>query len=422
MSAVLEREVSEGFPIDGRVFEPPQVDTNNEAPRYLAFMGSLIEPQTAKDRPWTKGGGIEVTNPCLRFVKNFIRKGRITPLLKDTHNFIPYDVAKKIVDGDPTQHGYFRQGIPSGYKPPNLPPSRGVGYGTDPSPVGTLVGKVAYPGDQINGILTGTANIASEGYRRGIVEITSLTGKPYKASQLEGGMYVDADIWEIQRAIFPDYPFFYNQEHQPTVLLDDIERILDDATRHSSLREIIDDFLRSLTDFRDYASTTIQNAHAKMREIAAKTEGYIPRYTAMDLVLLGQLGMERQDREIRKSIATPATDTELRDVLKQFIALTVEEKLANKAREERLAEAPVDANTMAAAPIEGYSGYGGQSGFSGFSGELTNATPEGQEHIAVAMSGVERYDCDCGWVNEKNTPQGLSLHQRRYCELTKLEN
>ena len=368
MSTVLE--VSEGLPVDGRIFEPPQSNVDNESPRYLAFMGSLVEPQTARDRPWTKGGGIEVANPCLRFVKNFLRKGRLTPLLKDTHDFIPYDVAKKIVDGDPTQHGYFRQAIPPGYVPPNLPPPRGIGYGTTPSPAGTLVGRLAYPGDQVNWILTGSANIASEGYRRGIVEITSLRDHPYRPQPVNG-MYVDPAIWEIQRTIFPDYPSFLNQNREPSVLLDDIERVLDDAVQHSSLREIVDNFRDSLNDFRDYASTTIQNVHAKMREIAAKTEGYIPRYTAMDLVLLEQLGRPRQDREIRQEVKA-AGNEKLESMFEQWLAIQIEEKQANLDRLKRLEEVPeVTQNTMAAAPIaEGYSGYGGQSGYSGYSGEV----------------------------------------------------
>ncbi len=402
MSAVLEREVSEGIPIDGRIFEPPQANTDVESPRYLAFVGSLIEPQTAKNRPWTKGGGIEVSNPCLQFVKNFVRKGRITPVLKDTHKFIPYDVAKKIVDGDPTQHGYFRQGIPAGYKPPNLPPARGVGYGTDPSPVGTLVGRLALPGDAMNSILTGSGNISHDGYSRGIVEITSLKAVDYRPSQLEGGMYVDPSIWQMQRAIFPDYPFFYNEDRQPTVLLDDIERILDDAAHHVSLREIVDDFMQSLTLFRDYASTTIQNAHAKMREIAAKTEGYIPRYTAMDLVLLEQLGMERQDREIRQAVAT-GSNTKLESMFEQWLAISLEEKQANLERQKRIGEVSINESTMAASPI-------------------TNETPDSQpeavefQDAAPVETDAPSFDCDCG--AEAKSLAGLRAHQRA-CKLTK---
>jgi hypothetical protein len=386
MSQVLE--VSEGIPVDGRVFEPPQSNIDNEAPLYLAFVGSLIDPQTAKDRPWTKAGGIEVSNPCLRFVKHFLRKGRITPLLKDTHDFIPYDIAKKIVDGEPTQHGYFRQAIPPGYVSPNLPPSRGVGYGKDPSPVGTLVGKIAYPGDQVNGILVGSANVSSEGYRRGIVEIASLKSHPYKPRQM-GGMYVDPEIWRIQQTIFPDYPFFYDKNRQPTVLISEVERVLDDAAEHSSLREIIDSFMLSLTEFRDYASTTIQNSHAKMREIGAKTEGYIPRYTAMDLVLLDQLGLQRQDREIRQVVASGGGNQKLENMFEQWLAISLEEKQANLERQKRAGEVAtplVDEDTMKAEP---------------------EIEPDPVE--------LPSYDCECG--KPFDTARAIQMHKTRWCEL-----
>jgi hypothetical protein len=110
MSAVIERQVSEGFSPEGRIFEPPKMNQDNEQPRYLAFIGSLVDPETARSRWWTKGGGIEITNPCLRYVKNFVRKGRITPLLKDTHDFLPISYVEKMVGTSPLGAGYFAQG------------------------------------------------------------------------------------------------------------------------------------------------------------------------------------------------------------------------------------------------------------------------------------------------------------------------
>jgi len=72
--------ISEGIPLDGattRIFEPPQVNQDNAKPRYLGFIGSFITPEAATARPWTRGGGFEIANPCLRYVKNFLRRGRI---------------------------------------------------------------------------------------------------------------------------------------------------------------------------------------------------------------------------------------------------------------------------------------------------------------------------------------------------------
>ncbi len=373
-------EVSEGLPLDGRIFEPPVSNVDREAPRYLAFLGSLVEPQTATNRPWTKGGGIEVANPCLRFVKNFLRKGRITPLLKDTHNYILYDVASKIVDGDPTQHGYFRQPIPAGYVAPEGSKPRGNG----------LVGRLAYPGDQINWILTGNTNIY-KGRSRGIVELKSLESVPYRPQTLQNGLFVDPEIWKMQLAIFPNYPNL-------PILLDDIERLLDDAAQHTFIRAIVDDFTRSLTQFRNYASTTIQNSHIKMREIGAKTEGYIPEYTEVDLVLLEQLGMERQDRAIRTAVsATP--NTGLESMFQQFMALQIEEKQLNLEGMKRTGEA--------VAPDEG---YGGQSGYSGYSGEVVAETMAAAAPIPVEP---EVFTCEHCGDEVKNSARGI--HLSRWC-------
>jgi len=368
-------EVSEGIATEGRIFEPPQSNLDNEAPRYLTFVGSLIDPQTASDRPWTKGGGLEVTNPCLRYVRNFLRKGRITPLLKDTHDPRPSDWVKKASEGDGS---YFPTPIPPGYVPPMLPPSRGTGTGSTPSPTGGMMGKLAYPGDQIRWILD-HHNIM-ENSRLGIVEFKSLKGQPYQLRTIElgEGLKVDADptIWEIQRAIFPRYPFV-------PPLLDDIARILEAATEHTMIRDIVDAFLESLSTFTDYASSTIQNSHAKMREIGSKTQGYIPRYTATDLVLLEQLGMARQDREIQKA-SSVGSDPELREMFKAWMQSTIEEKQARTEADRRAGAsletqtAPViDEDTMKAeAGAPGQAGASGASGASGQSGAFMAGSSE----------------------------------------------
>lgn len=373
--ATSAREISEGIPTDKRVFAPPPANKQDEAPRYLCFIGSLIEPQTATDRPWTKGGGIEISNPCLRVVQNFIRKGRITPLLMDTHEFLPYDFVKKTVDVDPLQAGYFRQPIPEGYRAP----TNEIGA---PSAYGSLVGKLAYPGQQLPAILIGPENVY-ENQRRGIMELKPLAGQPYKPQQFIDGTFMDPAIREIQLTIFPKYPFL-------PLLLDDLEKTLIEATEHTMLREIVDIMLDSLSQFRDYANTTIQNSHAKMREIAAKTSGYIPRYTAMDLVLLDQLGLARQDREIQRNTANPSTDTELRDLFKQFLASQIAEKTAAATLpnvSQTIAE--INADTMAAAPI-------------------AQPAPE------------QTFPCECGSYpkpGQTGSEAGLAAHKRQWCKL-----
>lgn len=351
--ATPQREISEGIPTDGRIFEPPQINRDNEQPRYLTFVGSLIDPDTARSRWWTKGGGIEISNPCLRYVKNFLRKGRITPLLKDTHDFQPYDKIKKTMDAEPTSAGYFAQPIPAGYVPPALPPATGVhhhGFGElavgGPSPYGSLLGKLALPGEQIHAILTGPENLTQTNIQRGIVELTTLKDQPYRPQQIDE-IYVDPSIWQIQRAIFPTYPNL-------PVKLDDIELLLDDARAHSSLREIVDEMHNSLIQFRDYADATIQQVHATMRESVGRG-GYVWRYTSMDLVLLEQLGMERQDRAIRQQAQVPAS-SKMEEMFAAFLQAQTEEKQALADMYRRQGQAVLDAsqidsNTMAAAPI-----------------------------------------------------------------------
>lgn len=375
--------ISEGIPVDGRIFEPPQINRDNEKPRYITFIGSLIDAETARSRPWTKGGGLEIANPCLRYVKNFIRKGRITPLLKDTHDFQRYDYIKKMTDSDPLSAGYFPQPIPKGYQPPALPPAAGEhhhGFGElavgGPSAYGSLIGRLALPGEQINAILNGAENLTQTNIQRGAVELTVLRGQEYRPQQIDG-IYVDPNVWQMQRTIFPDYPNFLDANGNPTVLLDDMERLLDAAVDHFGLREIVDAMHESLIQFRDYASATIQNVHHTMKESAGRG-GYVFRYTAMDLILLEQLGQDRQDREIRQQ-ARAGGNEKMEEMFQRFMALQIEEKEANLARMNRVQEPIIDQNTMAAAPIteKGYDGYPGQSGYSGYSGEvIAQATTE----------------------------------------------
>lgn len=366
-------EVSEGIPTEGRMFETPQASVDNEQPRYVTFIGSLVDRQTQADRPWTKGGGIGVANPCLRYVKNFIRKGRITPVLKDTHDFRPADLVKKAHEGDTS---FFPQVIPPGYVAP-------VNESGVPTKVGYMMGKVVLPGEQIDAIVNGSSNVLG-GVRRGVMELKSLKGQPYRPQQLENGIYTDPVIWEMQRTIFPTYPIL------PT-LLDDLDRLLDEATIHTSLLPIIDNMKESLDQFREYANATIKQTHVTMREVAGASNGYVPRYTAMDLILLEQLGLSRQDEEIRRN-ANAGGDPELREMFKAWMQANIEEKEALKASR-------VNESTMAAAPIEagydGYPGQPGQSGYSGYSGAviadavehevIVNDSSENAERIAVAM-------------------------------------
>lgn len=391
--STIEREVSEGIPTESRIFEPPQANRDNEKPRYLSFIGSLVDPEIIRSRPWTKGGGIEISNPCLRYVKNFLRKGRITPLLKDTHDFMPVSYIAAMVGGNPLNSGYFAQPIPPGYVPPMLPPAAGEhhhGFGSlsvgGPSPYGSLVGRIALPGEQIDAILTGAENLTQTNIQRGVVEHKSLAGHEYRPQQI-GEVYVDPEVWQMQQAIFPTYPNL-------PILLDDIERLLEAAEVHTLLRPVIDEMAESLILFRDYADATIQNVHHNIRESAGR-RGYVYRYTSMDLVLLEQLGKQREDREIRQQVQSG--DADIKELLRRqaevqtaWMQAQIEEKQAlaelHKRQAALLGQPPIDETTMMAAPVEvapDAEGFPGASGYSGFSGAIA---ADAIEHEVVASS------------------------------------
>jgi hypothetical protein len=348
-------------------------------------------------------------------VKHFVQKGRITPVLKDVHDWVTVDYWKNATDRDAS---YFERPIPPGYVAPVDDTGRS-------SPIKPMMGKIAFPGDQMDSILNGSANVFKRS-RRGVVELKTLKGHDYEPQSLGNGVVTDKTIWEIQKAIFPDYPFL-------PVLLDETEKILIAAQIHSSLRSITDEMLVSLNQFRDYARATIEEKHFNMRETARSSEaGYVPRYSGVDFVLLEQLGLSRQDINIRNE-AKPSSDSELREMFKAFIVASKEEKEAMAAMYkaqtpifEPVGETGVPADfpnerTMMANPMEGYSGYGGQSGYSGFSGEITNATPEGQEEMAVAMADVEeKFTCVCGRDDFKSA-RSLQIHQTVHCEVAKAQ-
>jgi len=339
--------ISEGLPIDGtttRIFEPPKVNQDNTKPRYLGFIGSFITPEIATARSWTRGGGMEIANPCLRYVKMFLRRGRITPLLRDTHDFLPYDFVKKTTDIDPLSAGYFAQQIPAGYKPPALPPPNGGGmlglgaHGGD-SPYGMMVGKLALPGEQMPWLLHGDDSVDRNIGRKGIVEFTELAGREYKPQQMADGSFVDPELLRIQKAIFPDYPVLPKT-------LDELAVLLDAAQAHGTLRSsIVDPFQTSLDEFRNYADILIQNVNQQMKERGPN--GYVRPYTAVDLVLLDQLGMERQDR-MSRNVAPSVSDSDLKDILAQFMKAQLDEKqeLA-RMRAEQATAVPLAVNTVA---------------------------------------------------------------------------
>ena len=384
MSTVLE--VSEGFAPDRAPFQPPTQSEDASKPRYLAFLGNLIDAQRMAEKPISRpAGGIEMGSPCLRMVRGIIRKGRITPLVKDINDWQNEEKVRKIVDGDPLQRGYFSQQRPVGYTPPLMETRDG---NLVPSKIPKLVTTLALPGLQINSLL-GDAQRNLLGLPFGITEIRSLAGQDYNPVQMANGMFIDPNFYEMNLAIFPEYPNL-------PVLIRDVERLLDKAKVHTMLRPIVDDMGNSLRQFSNYATAAVQQAHVRMKAVAQA--GEVPSYTEMDLVLLEQLGVAREDQALFESARQEKSggNEKLESMFEQWLAISLEEKKAAMEREQRLSE-------IGQAPIvEGQDGYPGQSGYSGYSGNIQ------------ASAEIEKIPCpDCGHLV---TPKGMSFHQRRWCK------
>lgn len=309
-----------------KMYERPTTVQDARKPCYLFFAGNLVEPEAARQRKHLKAGGIEVSNPCLRFSKDFLYKGLITPLLEDV--FLP--VPREMVD--PSDKSYVDVIPPPGYIAP---------YGTA-QPMGgpsSMMVKNVLPGDQLNVILSGAANVHGL-IPRGIVEIRSLKGEPYRPLILENGLYIDAKIWAVQRAIFPDFPI------RPVSIFE-FRKLLDAAWNHTYLREIVEDMQVSSQQFEDYARATVEQAHVNIRSVAASA-GYVLKYTPVDLILLEQLEMQRRDPEFRDLLSNQGsggskTDmSEMTGLLKMLLDANREDREAMMAmfQQRQNAETP----------------------------------------------------------------------------------
>jgi hypothetical protein len=343
-------------------------------PRYIGFVGNIVEPESTRNRVYLKAGGMEISNPCLRYVKGFVRKCRITPLLEDTHSPVPRETV------DPQDKSFYDIPVPPGYVAP-WPTQPHMG----PS---ALMQKRALPGEQINQILSGSANI-HQMTPRGVVELRSLKGMSYNPVPVGDGLYIDAEIWRIQKAIFPDFPIV-------PVSIFRVRELLDAAWEHTYLREIVEDWQVSSQQFEDYARITIEQAHTNMNSVATSV-GYAVKYTPVDLVLLEQLGMQRRDREFQqlahmtgqtqqlgglnaselKELMQTFRDTsreELRMIIDAFKGGAVAPAASEPAAERPpVIEPPIGETTMVANPI-------------------TNETSEGAEQIAEAMADTQEQE------------------------------
>lgn len=291
-------------------FEMPREDLNVRKPLYLFFAGNTVDPKAARQRPHQRAGGIEVDNPCLNFSKSFLRRGRLSPLLMDKHLPVP----REMLNPDSDNAEYFSI---AGENTADR-----IVYVTE-----GLATKRAFPGQQINNILFGSSNQDS-GVPRGIIEIESLRFKEYVPVMVETGIYFDKDIWDIQKAFFPDYP-------KLPVLLRDLRSLIETQRDSELLKPIREDMLMSCEQFEQWAGQTLERVHRTMRETAAQS-GYVPAYTGVELVLLDQLGIPRQDEEFKRlamqstglqAFAGPSTG-ELKEVMTMLLEANKEERQA----------------------------------------------------------------------------------------------
>lgn len=264
--------------IEREMFIPPQSSEDIRLPRYLFTAANMITASFARDRPHMKSGGLNVYNPCLVQSMDFIRRGRLTPLLIGQHTPVP---AEEAPDNDTTYYnvepeGESKRGLAG--------PLESVG----------MKSRLAYPGQQIQHIMEGSPNIdLASGRRIGIVEISTLKGHEYRLVDF-GDFRADKELWGIQKAIFPNYPKLPVLISEFTDL---IKRAIDNNT--GDLRRIAEEELPSCYEWEGWMLRAIEKTHQDMAQAAVK--GYAAPYEELDLVILEQLGMRREDEHFKRS-------------------------------------------------------------------------------------------------------------------------
>lgn len=259
-------------------FVPPKVDEEVKVSRFLFTAANQITATIARERPHMRFGGLNVFNPCLNESKDFIRRGRIVPLLLNQHIPIPAEDAQE-------SGGYFEV--------PYVDMFAGKDVHNPFGDTGGLVSRFAYPGQQISYILEGSPNIDGAGLRKGIVEITTLKGHEYRLQDV-GGFRADRELLSIQKAIFPDYPDLPFAIRPFTQL---VREAIDQNT--GDIRTIAEEMLPSCIQWEGWMIHSTEDAHQNMAQAAVK--GYSSPYVEMDLLVLEQLEMARQDEHFKRT-------------------------------------------------------------------------------------------------------------------------
>ena len=333
-----EVKVNGGIPLGedvGELFQLPKVNEDVKQDRYLFTAINMITPAIIRDRAHMKDGGLNIHNPCLRHAGDFVKRGRIVPLLTNTHTPVPAE------EVNTENSAYFE--IPGG----GDMTFRGDGpLATE----GGYVGYPAYPGQQINHILEGSV---IGGIQRLLGEISTLKGHKYTLKDM-GGFLSDPDLWKIQTTIFPNYPFV------PVRLSDftqQIQTAFDNNT--GDIRSVAEDMLPICQQCDAWAVRHIETVHQNMAQAA--TKGYAHPYDQVDLLILEQLGMKREDEHFKRTAQQAAATAQAAIDPTSLVALLRESGKENREmfmagmseliREWKSDSGKVDQNTMAAAPI-----------------------------------------------------------------------
>lgn len=276
MSTVLEPPFTEFN--DHAPLQPPVGTVRKEETRYLFNALDIITPKRKRDCRRLEKGGHEVQSFCLQRTRGFIRKGRVTPLEMSGEAILE--------ENAPDDSSIFPINNPD----TPLGENARVMIGSQ-SP---LVAIPAYPGIELPNILNGSANTV-DSMRFCLVEIKALTGHRYQPRQVAPGVVFDPDIWELQNLIFPNYP-------EVPVLLTEFRACIEKAHREAvgdnTLQSILEDMLTSCEIGSIWANERIESEHRLMRQ-GALASGFAYVYSELAEVILPQLGLPRQDQELK---------------------------------------------------------------------------------------------------------------------------
>ncbi len=261
---------------------PRFIDSTELSPRierYLWFPGDIIAPRRKQELRELTGlgltwngqplrvlanGGEEYGTPSLARTKGYLPRAFITPLEIAAYWVVPQAVA----EGASTFRGVANA------------PTSPAGLAQYVGRPGALVGEQVLPGHATAWILSAASN--DQGYRRGVVELTSLRGVKWD----------DGTAAEIQRMYFPDYPII---SIAVSALEAQIERVR--AEQSGDIREIGDQMLAACDEFRAWGTARLQDEFTLV-QTGTTPGGYTHRYSELARSLMEQLEITPQDQQL----------------------------------------------------------------------------------------------------------------------------